>query len=58
MDSVDLKTLDSNLFKARKQVEDFLCDLPALKQVKISYFFSKDISKSNKLWFKKGCKSA
>jgi hypothetical protein len=30
---VDFKTLDSNLFKARKQVEVFLCELPALKKV-------------------------
>lgn len=33
MNSIDLSSLDHSVFKARKQVEEKLCELPALKHV-------------------------
>ena len=39
MDSIDMDSLDSDLYKARKQVDEILCELPLLQkvnQIKIS----------------------
>jgi hypothetical protein len=33
MNSIDINSLDLNLHKARKQVDEILCELPVLKQV-------------------------